>query len=51
MAIRSDADRELPVREPDFAGVLRAPLTTLIWMPVLAFEVPGGLWLLAKGVP
>jgi hypothetical protein len=32
-------------------GLLRAPLTTLMWMPMLAFEVPGGLWLLAKGVP
>jgi hypothetical protein len=32
-------------------GVLRAPLTMLMWMPMLAFEVPGGLWLLAKGVP
>jgi len=33
------------------AGVLGAPLTMLMWMPMLAFEVPGGLWLLAKGVP
>ena len=32
-------------------GVLGAPLTTLMWMPMLAFEVPCGLWLLAKGVP
>jgi hypothetical protein len=23
----------------------------LMWMPMLAFEVPGGLWLLVKGVP
>jgi hypothetical protein len=33
------------------AGLLHAPLTMLMWMPMLAFEVPGGLWLLAKGVP
>jgi len=32
-------------------GLLVAPLTTLMWMPMLAFEVPGGLWLLVKGVP
>lgn len=33
------------------AGLLGAPLTMLMWMPMLAFEVPGGLWLLAQGVP
>lgn len=33
------------------AGVLGAPFTMLMWMPMLAFEVPGGLWLLVKGVP
>jgi hypothetical protein len=33
------------------AGLLGAPLTMLMWMPMLLFEVPGGLWLLAKGVP
>jgi hypothetical protein len=32
-------------------GLLGAPLTTLIWIPMLMFEVPGGLWLLVKGVP
>jgi hypothetical protein len=32
-------------------GRLGAPLTMLMWMPMLAFEVPGGLWLLGKGVP
>ena len=32
-------------------GLLGAPLTTLMWMPMLAFEVPAGLWLLAKGAP
>jgi hypothetical protein len=33
------------------SGFLNAPLTTLIWLPMLAFEVPAGLWLLARGVP
>jgi hypothetical protein len=33
------------------AGLLGAPLTMVMWMPMLAFEVPGGLWLLVKGVP
>lgn len=32
-------------------GLLGAPLTMLMWMPMLAFEVPAGLWLLVKGVP
>jgi hypothetical protein len=32
-------------------GLLGAPLTMMMWMPMLAFEVPGGLWLLVKGVP
>ncbi|HEX6464302.1 MAG TPA: DUF4386 family protein [Vicinamibacterales bacterium] len=32
-------------------GLLGAPLTMLMWMPMLAFEVPGGLWLLIKAVP
>ena len=32
-------------------GVLGAPLTMLMWMPMLAFEVPAGVWLLARGVP
>jgi hypothetical protein len=31
-------------------GLLGAPLTMWMWMPMLAFEVPGGLWLLAQGV-
>ena len=32
-------------------GLLKGPVTMLMWMPMLAFEVPGGLWLLVKGVP
>jgi len=32
------------------AGFLRGPVTSLIWIPMLVFEVPLGLWLLIKGV-
>jgi hypothetical protein len=32
------------------AGVLRGPITQVIYVPMLAFEVPLGLWLLIKGV-
>ena len=32
------------------AGFLRGPITSLMWMPMLAFEVPLALWLLIKGV-
>ncbi len=31
-------------------GVLGAPITSLMFLPMLAFEVPLGLWLLIKGV-
>lgn len=33
------------------AGYIRGPVAFYLWMPMLAFEVPLGLWLLAKGVP
>jgi hypothetical protein len=33
------------------AGLVRGTITQLMWMPMLAFEVPGGVWLFAKGVP
>ena len=33
------------------AGVPSAPLAMLMWMPMLAFEIPAGLWLLARAVP
>jgi hypothetical protein len=33
-----------------FAGFLRGPLVMLMWLPMLAFEVPLGIWLLARGV-
>ena len=32
------------------AGFLRGPVTSLIWLPMAAFEVPLALWLLVKGV-
>lgn len=32
------------------AGFLEGPLIWFMWMPMLAFEVPLGLWLLIKGV-
>ena len=32
------------------AGFLRGPIVTLMWLPMLAFEVPLGLWLITKGV-
>lgn len=32
-----------------FAELLRGPITSLMWLPMLAFEVPLGLWLLIKG--
>ncbi|HSL20317.1 MAG TPA: DUF4386 domain-containing protein [Vicinamibacterales bacterium] len=32
------------------AGVLRSPVTELMWIPMAAFEIPLGLWLIVKGV-
>jgi Domain of unknown function (DUF4386) len=32
------------------AGVLTGPLTSYMWLPMAAFEVPLALWLLIKGV-
>jgi Domain of unknown function (DUF4386) len=32
------------------AGFLRGPLTSFMWLPMLAFEVPLAFWLLVKGV-
>src|SRR5712692_11100796 len=32
------------------AGFLRGQVTSLMWLPMLAFEVPLALWLLIKGV-
>ena len=32
------------------AGFLRGPILTLMWLPMLAFEVPLGVWFLARGV-
>jgi hypothetical protein len=32
------------------AGFLRGPVMSYVWIPMLAFEVPLGFWLLIKGV-
>ena len=32
------------------AGLVGGPLTSYVWIPMLAFEVPLGVWLLVKGV-
>ena len=32
------------------AGFLSGPITMIMWLPMLAFEVPLGLWLISKGV-
>ena len=32
------------------AGFLHGPIETLMWLPMLAFEVLLALWLLTKGV-
>ncbi len=37
----------LPLQQ---AGFLSGPVTALLWLPMLAFEVPLGLWLIVKGV-
>ncbi len=34
----------------EVAGVLHGSITQLIWIPMAAFEIPLGLWLLIKGV-
>jgi hypothetical protein len=32
------------------AGFLRGPVTSLMWIPIAAFEIPLAVWLLVKGV-
>ena len=32
------------------AGLLRGPVTSIMWVPMLAFEVPFALWLVGRGV-
>jgi hypothetical protein len=32
------------------AGFLRGPVTAIIWLPMLLFEVPLALWLIVKGI-
>jgi Domain of unknown function (DUF4386) len=38
---------DLPLQ---LAGFLRGPVTSYVWIPMAAFEVPLGFWLLIKGV-
>jgi len=33
----------------ELAGILEGSITELMWLPMLAFEVPLGVWLLVKG--
>ncbi len=37
----------LPLQD---AGFLSGPITMIMWLPMLAFEVPLGLWFIIKGV-
>ena len=37
----------LPLR---LAGVLEGTLSVLIWLPMAAFEIPLGLWMIVKGI-
>jgi hypothetical protein len=32
-------------------GFLKGPMTGYIWLPMVAYQIPLGLWLLIKGVP
>lgn len=32
------------------AGLVHGPITSLMWLPMLAFEVPLAIWLLVRGV-
>ena len=32
-----------------YAGWIKGPITMLVWLPMLAFEVPLGIWLIWKG--
>lgn len=34
----------------ELVGLLRGPITQMIWLPMAAFEVPLGIWLLTTGV-
>jgi hypothetical protein len=34
----------------ELAGVVTGPITNIMWLPMAAFEIPLGLWLLVKGV-
>lgn len=34
----------------ELAGVVSGQVTKIMWLPMAAFEIPLGLWLLIKGV-
>jgi NADH:ubiquinone oxidoreductase subunit K len=34
----------------ELAGAVSGPVTKIMWLPMAAFEIPLGLWLLTKGV-
>lgn len=34
----------------ELSGVIRAPITQFMWLPIAAFEIPMGFWLAIKGV-
>jgi Domain of unknown function (DUF4386) len=40
----------LVVLPPQLVGLLRDPLLTAAWLPMLLFEVPLALWLIVRGV-
>jgi hypothetical protein len=40
----------LIVLPPQLVGVLSHPMLAAVWLPMLLFEVPLGIWLIVKGV-
>jgi hypothetical protein len=34
----------------ELVGILRGPITQLVWLPMITFEILFGLWLIIKGV-
>jgi len=34
----------------ELGNLFRGPLVNLMWIPMAAFEIPAGIWLLTKGV-
>ncbi len=42
--------RLTPMGRLRMTGWLHGPIASLMWLPMLAFEVPLALWLIARGV-